>query len=146
MTDVERTLLEHYNLSSLYPNEWPAEKDDIDDEEIPRPSASLHRVSRLSALGRGHSIGSNRSIPGSQKDKDGLETLVQKDEADPLGESASVVQKLRQRGVPVHEDVALRKCPFCYSFGSTAFDAHREPLSALLHDLLPYSVPFRSTQ
>ncbi len=145
MTDVERTLLDHYNLSSLYPNEWPAEKDDIDDEEIPRPSASLHRVSRLSALGRGPSIRSNRSIPGSQKDKDGLETLVQKDEADPLGESASVVQKLRQRGLPVQEDVVLRERLLCCSSTGTAFDAHREPLSALLHNILSHSVPFRST-
>ena len=78
---------------------------------------SRRSKSRYSALERG--IRSRTSIPGSQKIGDGVENLVQKDEPDPLGlvgmsgggrgerERGSVVQVLREKGVPVDEDVRL---------------------------------------
>ena len=78
---------------------------------------SRRSKSRYSALERG--IRSRTSIPGSQKIGDGVENLVQQDEPDPLGlvgmsgvgrgerERGSVVQVLREKGVPVDEDVRL---------------------------------------
>ncbi|TKA73790.1 hypothetical protein B0A49_05140 [Cryomyces minteri] len=48
------------------------------------------------------------SIPGTQRTRDGADNLVQKDEPDPLGTSASVVQVLRQRGLPVEQNLKLR--------------------------------------
>lgn len=96
----------HYNISTLYPLEWPAELDESDDE-LP-PSKHLSRTkSRYSALER--SASDRRSvIPGSQKTGDGRANLVQKDEQDPLGGMDSVVSVLKQRGLPVDEDVRLR--------------------------------------
>lgn len=108
--NVEATLLNHYKIDSLYPAEWPAEKDQEDsseDEDASAPAASTS-VSRSKSR---YSILETRkqrvSIPGSQKTKDGVENLVQKDESDPLGGSASVVQILRARGLPVEDDLKL---------------------------------------
>ena len=109
-SELERTLLNHYNLSTLEPWEWPAEKDadDSSDEELSKVSRSQARrsKSRYSALDR--SVSARGSVPGSQKTIDGVENLVQKDEPDPLGGPASVVQVLRQRGLPVEDDLSLR--------------------------------------
>lgn len=152
MADYERTLLAHYNLQTLQPYEWPAEKDDGSDSSdvdsdnrknnvyndntapdagaapfspttesssygFQRGHVSQRSKSRYSALERG--IRSRTSVPGSQKIGDGVENLVQQDEPDPLGlvgapgggrgerERGSVVRVLRQKGVPVDEDVRL---------------------------------------
>lgn len=111
MTDYERTVLEHYQLSTPYPLEWPAEKDlsDASDEES-QPKAtrkSTVRKSRFSVLERASS--SRKSyVPGAQKTGDGVENLVQKDEPDPLGSTMSVVRMLREAGLPVSEDTNLR--------------------------------------
>ena len=107
----EHTILNHYNLTSPFPNTWPAEKNDSDASEDEQPASKkdgLRRSkSRYSALER---AGSDRRslVPGAQKLKDGQENLVQKDEPDPLGTSGSVVRVLRQRGLPVEEDTRLR--------------------------------------
>jgi exocyst complex component 2 len=111
MTDYERTILEHYQLSSPYPLEWPAEKDLSDfseEEEEVKPRAGVRRSkSRYSALER---VASDRRslVPGSQKTGDGVENLVQRDEPDPLGTTESVVRILRQLGLPVADDTRLR--------------------------------------
>lgn len=112
MTDYERTVLEHYQLSSPYPVEWPAEKDlsDFSDEgeEVKPTRAGMRRSkSRYSALER---VASDRKslVPGSQKTGDGVENLVQRDEPDPLGTTDSVVRILRQLGLPVSDDTRLR--------------------------------------
>ncbi|KAG0649155.1 Exocyst complex component Sec5 [Hyphodiscus hymeniophilus] len=112
MTDYERTVLEHYQLSSPYPVEWPAEKDDIDtsdeEEEVKPNRAGMRRSkSRYSALER---VASDRKslVPVSQKTGDGVENLVQRDEPDPLGTTDSVVRILRQLGLPVADDTRLR--------------------------------------
>ena len=112
MTEYERTVLEHYQLSSPYPVEWPAEKDlsdASDDEEEAKPTrAGMRRSkSRYSALER---VASDRKslVPGSQKTGDGVENLVQRDEPDPLGSTDSVVRILRQLGLPVSDDTRLR--------------------------------------
>src|SRR5277367_2729919 len=114
MTDYERTVLDHYQLSTAFPTEWPTEKDlsDASDEEEAPKSNRYGMVrrsrSRYSALER--SASDRKSlVPGSQKIGDGVENLVQKDEPDPLGTTESVVRVLRNQGLPVQEDVRLRK-------------------------------------
>lgn len=112
MTDYERTILEHYQLSSPNPVEWPADKDQSDasdDEDGQNISSRPSRMSksRYSALER---VASDRKsyIPGSQKTGEGVENLVQRDEPDPLGSADSVVRILRQLGLPVQDDTRLR--------------------------------------
>lgn len=113
MTDYTRSVLEHYQLSTPYPLEWPPEKDlsdaSDDEQETVKPAQSTLRKSksRFSALERSASDSRNL-VPGSQKSGDGVETLVQRDEPDPLGTTDSVVRILRQMGLPVQEDTKLR--------------------------------------
>lgn len=105
MTDYERTVLEHYQLQNPFPTEWPSGKDESDasdDDELAqtkkdRPARTSR--SRYSALERAAS--DRRSLVP--------ENLVQKDEPDPLGAGESVVKILRVQGVPVHDDVELRR-------------------------------------
>ncbi|PQE28930.1 Exocyst complex component SEC5 protein [Rutstroemia sp. NJR-2017a BBW] len=118
MADIERTILDHYQLSTAHPSEWPAEKDNSDasddeEEEAPKSkqngsisAAASRRKSKYFALERA----SDRKslIPGSQKIGNGVENLVQRDEPDPLGSTDSVVRILRQLGLPVQEDIGLR--------------------------------------
>jgi exocyst complex component 2 len=113
MTDYERQVLDHYQLSTAFPVEWPAEKDlsDASDEEETKPQRNgqvRRSKSRYSALER---VTSDRKslVPGSQKTGDGLENLVQRDEVDPLGTTESVVRILRQLGLPVQDDTRLRR-------------------------------------
>ncbi|KAM3076886.1 Exocyst complex component S5 [Clarireedia jacksonii] len=118
MADIERTILDHYQLSTAYPSEWPADKDNSDasddeEEEAPKSkqngsmaAAASRRKSKYFALER---ASDRRSlIPGSQKTGNGVENLVQRDEPDPLGSTDSVVRILRQLGLPVQEDIGLR--------------------------------------
>ena len=114
MTSNEHTILNHYNIGTLYPTAWPEEKDESDLSENEKPDrqvthlAHKHSKSRYSALERS---GSDRRslVPGSEKTGDGVENLVQKDEPDPLGGPESVVRLLRRKGLPVEEDQRLRK-------------------------------------
>ena len=116
MTDYERKVLEHYQLSTPYPVEWPAEKDtsDVSDAEEDAPAdiapnkAMRRSQSKYSALER---VTSTRGslVPGSQKTGNGIENLVQRDEPDPLGSTESVVRILRTLGLPIQDDTRLRK-------------------------------------
>ncbi|KAH7314126.1 putative exocyst complex component SEC5 [Rhexocercosporidium sp. MPI-PUGE-AT-0058] len=112
MADYERIVLEHYQLSTAYPVEWPAEKDmsDASDEEETKPARNggiRRSKSRYSALERAAS--DRKSVlPGSQRGDNGVENMVQRDEPDPLGTTDSVVRILRQLGLPVQEDPRLR--------------------------------------
>lgn len=107
----QHTILNHYNLTTPFPNAWPAEKNDSDASEDEQPASKSNGIrrskSRYSALERS---GSDRRslVPGAQKLKDGQENLVQKDEPDPLGTSSSVIRALKQKGLPVEEDTRLR--------------------------------------
>ncbi|KAH9883755.1 exocyst complex component Sec5-domain-containing protein [Xylariomycetidae sp. FL2044] len=112
MTDFDRNVLEFYQLSTPYPTEWPAEKndksDDSDGEQEQKKKQNLNRrKSRYQALERAVS---NRAsvVAGSEKSANGISNLVQKDEPDPLGTTDSVVRALRQLGVPLQDDVRLR--------------------------------------
>lgn len=110
--EVERKLLNHYKLASLYPSEWPDRDDESDasDEESLKPkrdpNASPTIPSRFPGLDRHASLRS--SISGTQKALGGAESLVQKDEPDPLGIAPSVVHELRRKGLPVEENLRLR--------------------------------------
>ena len=110
MAATEAKLQNYYNISTLYPSEWPAEKDVSSDEDDDQPKTSTtnpvrRSKSRYSVLERSGSY--RRSLPGTEKTRDGLENLVQKDESDPLGVFPSVVQVLRQRGLPVEDDTKM---------------------------------------
>jgi len=110
MADMERTVLDFYGVTTLYPVEWPAEKNvdsDNSDEENGKKKRLNRRKSRYQALERAVS---NRSsvVPGSENSGSGVGNLVQRDEPDPLGTTDSVVRTLKQLGVPLQDDTRLR--------------------------------------
>lgn len=112
--DLEHKVLDHYQLTTPYPTSWPAEKDESNSSEeelsntiLSKPS--LHgSKSRYSALEK-HGTTRRSLVPGSEKTGDGVENLVQKDEADPLGGPDSVVRVLRRHGIPVEDDQRFRE-------------------------------------
>jgi exocyst complex component 2 len=151
MADFERTVLEHYQLPTAYPEEWPAEKDLSDassDEEFAGKSKRIGMIrrskSRYSALER--SASDRRSlVPGSQKTGDGIENLVQKDEPDPLGTADSVVRILKQQGLPVQDDIDLRK--YCKMLQNSLLMAFfREQIFAVVNYLFSCIIPLSSPQ
>lgn len=104
--NIEHNVLTYYNLQDPFPVEWPKELDDSDDEEEQKPNIRRSK-SRYSALERAASD-RRTMIPGSQKTRDGKANLVQKDEPDPLGGNRSVIAALRQRQLPIDQDVRVR--------------------------------------
>ncbi|KAF1924963.1 uncharacterized protein M421DRAFT_71273 [Didymella exigua CBS 183.55] len=112
MTSMETELLNKYNLTTLHPTAWPAEKDAADEGEL----SEDERAATAQAVRRSRSRYSvledrsrfSRQVPGAERSKDGVETLVQKDEQDPLGMYPSVVQVLRARNLAVEDDIKLR--------------------------------------
>ena len=148
MADNTRTVLNHYNIASPFPTEWPPEKDESDASDTEKSSRAYtnplvrRSKSRYSVLDRS---GSDRRslVPGSEKTRDGLENLVQKDEADPLGGSESVIRILRQKGLPVEEDQRLRE--HLDTSGRPTLRGKREPLSPVLDNFHSSSFPFASS-
>jgi exocyst complex component 2 len=112
MADLMRTVLDFYQVPELYPNVWPAEKNQSDgsDEEDIKKKKLNRRKSKYQALERAVS---NRSsiVPGSESSAGGVANLVQRDEPDPLGTTDSVVRTLKQMGLPLQEDTRLRTGP-----------------------------------
>ena len=109
MSDMERTVLEYYQVTNPYPVEWPAEKNNSDASDEEDTKSKLNRrKSRYQALERAVS---NRSsvIPGQEKSANGVGNIVQKDEPDPLGTTDSVVRTLKQLGLPLQDDPKLRE-------------------------------------
>jgi len=147
MADFERSVLEFYQLSTLYPNEWPADKNNSDssDEESEIKKKINRRKSKYQALERAVS---NRAsvVPGSEQSaKGGVGNLVQKDEPDPLGTTDSVVRTLRQLGVAVQDDTRLRmrlQAP-CSSCFRRLTGMHRQQVSPFIDDLLARPFPVR---
>jgi hypothetical protein len=112
-SSIETEILNKYNLTTLYPATWPEEKDEADeedtfDEPVPKatPQAIRRSKSRYSVLEPSSRY--SRQVPGAERSKDGVETLVQKDEQDPLGMYPSVVQVLRAKNIQVEDDIKLR--------------------------------------
>jgi exocyst complex component 2 len=132
--DKERELLNRYHLTSLNPLEWPHQQDDDDSDETEsedetatngngtrqhtKTSAKSQRSlsNTYKNIERHASIRS--SLSGTQKTAGGEDSLVQKDEADPLGRAPSVAATLRRRGLPVEENVKLRNR---FMLSSTSF-------------------------
>lgn len=115
----DHNVLSYYNLQDPNPLEWPKDLDDTDDEVDDTKTTIRRSKSRYSALERAASD-RRTLLPGSQKTRDGKANLVQKDEPDPLGGSRSVIAALRQRQLPVEQDVRLRNR---FLLSSTTFDA-----------------------
>lgn len=131
--DKERELLNKYHLTSLYPSEWPHQQDDDEsdtesDEEAASNGMPTRQHTNASANSR-RSVSNTyknidrhaslrSSLSGTQKTASGEDSLVQKDEADPLGMAASVAAKLRSRGLPVEDNVKLRNR---FMLSSTSF-------------------------
>lgn len=115
-SSIETEILNKYNLTTLYPAAWPEEKDTADEgelsaDEAPAAAKAVRRSrSRYSVLEDRSRF--SRQIPGAERSKDGVETLVQKDEQDPLGMYPSVVQVLRARSLAVEDDIKLRMHPY----------------------------------
>ncbi|KAI9752014.1 MAG: hypothetical protein M4579_005787 [Chaenotheca gracillima] len=115
MTDYQTKVLAHYNLQNAFPSEWPAANDvsdDSDEEAVANARAQKNvqfrrSKSRYSALER-HGSDKRSSVPGTERNRDGVENLVQSDEPDPLGTGESVVRMLRKRGLHVEDDARLR--------------------------------------
>ena len=108
-----QAILNHYSISNPFPTEWPAENDESDASDTGPPNAKTRPVevkpkSRYTVLERSWAERKGL-VPGSEKTRDGVENLVQKDEFDALGFAASVVSELRKKGLPVEDDERLRK-------------------------------------
>lgn len=106
MTDAE--IVNHYNLPSAFPEEWPAELDENDpsEDEDAQKSHPKDRRSRYFALERTSSY--RGPYLGSQKRADGRDNAIPTDEPDPLGLGDSVIWVLKKRGLPVDDDCRLR--------------------------------------
>ena len=103
----DQNILNHYNLQDAFPTEWPTELDQSEAEEEDTKAGIRRSKSRYSALERAASD-RRTIIPGSQKTREGKANLVQKDEPDPLGGNRSVIASLKQRGLPIEQDVRMR--------------------------------------
>ena len=112
MSDYQRTLLTHYDLPTLFPDQWPSTKDESDSDDDgptqPKPSSDSHLRPRYSALDH---IGNPRrsSYFGLDRSRNAVASQAQKDEPDPLGAGVGIVRVLRQHGLPVDEDAQLRE-------------------------------------
>lgn len=150
-SSIETEILNKYNLTTLYPSVWPEEKDaaDEDDEYVEPPSKVTQKPvrrsqSRYSVLEPSSRF--SRQIPGAERSKDGVETLVQKDEQDPLGMYPSVVQVLRAKNVQVEDDIKLRTFEQYSNTYEAYLIGHRQPLPSELHYVLALALPFPSPQ
>ncbi|KAJ4270403.1 Exocyst complex component S5 [Fusarium torreyae] len=109
MADTERTILDFYQIPTLYPSEWPAEKDleDLEEDDEGEKGAALkRRQSRYQALER--AVSQRKSNIPREDDQGGVGNIVQKDEPDPLGTTDSVVRTLKHLGLPLQDDHRLR--------------------------------------
>lgn len=127
MADLERTVLEYYQVQHPYPVEWPEEKNtsDVSDDEDVAESKLKRRKSRYLALER--AVSRTNKVPGSETvtGAGGVGNLVQKDEPDPLGTTDSVVRTLKQYGLPM-DDQKLRKSDSACGLLQSLWERERE--------------------
>ncbi|KAK5121685.1 hypothetical protein LTR85_004857 [Meristemomyces frigidus] len=131
----ERQLLNHYKLTNLYPDAWPHQADDdnssdSDLDDVPQSPGATNGVGGPVRQASKLSMGSQRVSSNSKfrnidrhasirsANSLGPESVVQKDEPDPLGMAPSVAGELRRRGLPVEEDLKLRNR---FMLSSTSF-------------------------
>ncbi|KAK4553746.1 Exocyst complex component S5 [Recurvomyces mirabilis] len=112
--ETESRLLNKYKLTTLYPDTWPHKDESSDDEDEDGQQqlngGAVQAGSKYRNIDRHASIRSTGSI--------GPDSIVQKDEPDPLGMAPSVAAELRKRGVPVEDDLRLRNR---FMLSSTSF-------------------------
>ncbi|KAF4552802.1 Exocyst complex component Sec5-like protein [Elsinoe fawcettii] len=112
--EVERNLLNHYQLTNLYPSEWPKRDDESDASEEEKPvrrNTSQRSVRASRRMSKFSGLDTKASYKSRLSDKDtggGSGNIVQKDETDPLGIAPSVVSQLRARGLHVEDNLKLR--------------------------------------
>src|SRR3978361_1348456 len=97
-------LLKHYRLHDPNPTTWT---DPIEEAQQQRQYGGLHRKStvRYSVLQEEQVYATLRGLIGDNLYEGGS---LPRDEPDPLGTTNSVVHVLRQRGLPVEDNVRLR--------------------------------------
>lgn len=117
MTDLERSVLDFYQISTAYPEVWPAEKNNDSDGSdgeggsAGRGAASVKDKERKTKLNRRKSRyqALERAATQRQSTLPGADKGVQRDEPDPLGTTDSVILALKRNGVKsVQDDPKLR--------------------------------------
>lgn len=105
---MEDKINNHYGIKNPFPDRWPDDlhSDDSEPEVLPGLNKRKSK-SRYSALNKS-STSRASFVPGAERSKNGVQNLVQSDELDPLGGPQTVIQVLRQRGLPVEDDFRLR--------------------------------------
>ncbi|KAF8472115.1 exocyst complex component Sec5-domain-containing protein [Kalaharituber pfeilii] len=94
---MDATVARHYRLTEPFPQTW---SDPIEDSQIVHRKATKASTARYSVLQEeGMSLRSGGNT---------LDSTVPQDEADPLGMTSSVVRVLRQKGLPVDDNLKLR--------------------------------------
>ena len=112
--NTERQLLNHYKLTTLYPDSWPHQDDsssDTDEEEQARKSKPARHGSKLSLASQSsfrQSKYRNLDRHASVRSDPTTDSVVQKDEPDALGMQQSVASVLSRKGVPVQDNLKLR--------------------------------------
>lgn len=95
---MDVAIAKHYRLTDPYPTTW---SDPIEDNQVVHRKATRASTARYSVLQEeGMSLRSSGNV---------LDTTVPQDEADPLGTTSSVVRVLRQKGLPVDENIPMRE-------------------------------------
>lgn len=94
---MDAAIARHYRLTDPFPTVW---SDPIEDNQAVHRKATRASTARYSVLQEeGMSLRSSGNV---------LDTTIPQDEADPLGTTNSVVRVLRQKGLPVDENLPLR--------------------------------------
>lgn len=94
---VDPAIGKHYRLTDPFPTTW---SDPIEDSQAVHRKATRASTARYSVL---QEEGMFLRSSGSAFDAG-----VPQDEADPLGSASSIVRVLRQKGLPVDENLKLR--------------------------------------
>lgn len=116
MTDLERSVLDFYQISTAYPEVWPADKNNDSDASDGENNAAAAAVStkdkeRKTKLNRRKSRyqALERAATQRQSTLPSADKGVQRDEPDPLGTTDSVILALKRNGVKsVQDDPKLR--------------------------------------
>ena len=108
-TGTEQEILAHYNLTSLYPEEWPSEKNEgeSNEQDNAEAKAQSRHTRRFTILGQPRGSDKKGKSPHRGRGKDDALPPLPRDEPDPLGNSSSIVATLRRRGVPVEGNEEL---------------------------------------
>ncbi|KAF8423080.1 exocyst complex component Sec5-domain-containing protein [Tirmania nivea] len=94
---MDAAIAKHYRLADPFPTTW---SDPIEDNQVVHRKATRASTARYSVLQEeSMSLRSSGNV---------LDTTIPQDETDPLGTSSSIVRVLRQRGLPVDENLLLR--------------------------------------